>query len=78
MLPENRLGSRQVSPSPVPEVVLRTYQQAVHALLDIPWGCDDQGEFSAYILKLSTGAWQEWKAFAGYIENELRERGQFN
>jgi hypothetical protein len=76
-MPQSRLGYRSTEAAPVDQATLEKYRRNIEALLDYPWSVNIYGEKIPHVLKLSPGAFAAWKEFAGLVERELRDGGQF-
>jgi len=72
VMPKSRLGHRAVDTRPIPPAVRLAYEQAMRALLELPWaGRDDNGGPQAYVLRLSPGASAAWLEFCQSLEPSL-------
>ncbi len=76
-LPRSRLGSRAVETAPVPEAVRADYEAALLRVLDMPWATNEQDERVPYQIRLSAGAYEQWKGFSEAVEVELKDGGEF-
>ncbi len=75
LMPPSPLGYRTLEPAPVPESVRDAYMSGVRAMLDWEPATNEQGEERPHILRLSTKAYAEWRAFAQTIEVQMRPGG---
>ncbi len=62
---------------PVDPDISDTYSGKVRALLSIPWNTNLYGEKVPYILGVTHEALAQWREFAGMVETQLRDGGQF-
>ncbi len=75
LLPQSRVGMREVEPRPIPPAVLARYAAKISSILDLPWNTDQTGRPAPYFLRLAPEAYQEWLAFHRDVEGELRPGG---
>lgn len=77
VIPQSLVGRRNYDSLPIPENIKRSYEDAINALLDMPWaGRDQNGAPEPYVLRLSPGAYQAWNAFCKSLEPSLGPGGQ--
>lgn len=77
LMPESRLGHRKTEPTPMPDSVLREYDDMITGLLNIPWALNEDGEHTSYIIDLEPEAYKTWCGFDQIIEQELRPGGDY-
>lgn len=77
VLPQSRLGYRQLDQAPLPAVLSRQYRDAVNALLDIA-PTQEHGIEYPHLLTLSNEALALWRAFRHEIEVQLRPDGKLS
>ncbi|WP_051434749.1 DUF3987 domain-containing protein [Desulfonatronum lacustre] len=70
ILPDSRLGHRDMEARPIPEHTARTYAEGIRRLLDL--------RGAALTLDLSPGAYARWLDFARTVEAELGPDGAFS
>ena len=77
VIPQSLVGRRNYDSLTIPGNIKRSYEDAVNALLDMPWaGRDQNGAPEPYVLRLSPGAYQAWNAFCKSLEPSLGPGGQ--
>ena len=74
--PQSPLGHRDVDAPPVPEAIRAAYQRGVLALLELPFGTDEDGEPAAHVLRLDAEAKQLLRDFMLWIEPQLGAFGE--
>jgi replicative DNA helicase len=75
-LPDSLLGHRDTNPPPVPDDFRAAYYAKVHALLEIPFERDDQGEPLTRELWLEASARTCMQEFEAWVEPQLSEFGE--
>lgn len=74
LLPQSPLGYRSLDTPPMSEATRAAYDQGIRDMLDTP-PADEDNPRIMYTLRLSREAYQEWLAFAHYIERQFRPGG---
>jgi len=78
-LPNSTVGRRDVTRhTKIPESVKMEYYSGIKRLLDIPPVFDQQGQESARMLTLATGAKEVWLQFSQYIESRQGVEGDLH
>ena len=75
-MPASRMGSRDTDAPSVPADVSDIYRRNVRALLDVPFGTDEQGCPVPHVLKLAPEGRQALRDFDAWIEPRLCEFGE--
>ncbi|MBF0514538.1 MAG: DUF3987 domain-containing protein [Desulfovibrionaceae bacterium] len=77
LLPDSLLGNRADEGPPIPGAISDTWRSTLHNLLNMPWALDQNGEETAYTIRLSPGAYSAWLGFSRSVETRLRPGGEF-
>lgn len=77
VLPQSRLGYRQLDQAPLPAVLTRQYRDAINALLNIA-PANERGIEYPHLITLSEEAKTLWRGFRREIEIQLRPDGKLS
>lgn len=75
LVPNSRLGQRDLVSRPIPDPIRHAYESAITALADVPPKMDGDQPVP-YVLTLSPEALATWKQFQRSIEEQLRDGGR--
>ena len=76
-LPTSLLGGRSIETQPVSAGIEAAYRAMLLRIVETPSAMDEHGERTAYVIRLSEGAYRRWVKFAGAVESHLRDGGEF-
>jgi hypothetical protein len=76
-IPPSPLGYRTLESHPIPQSVEANYHSGIYAILDMPTLQNADGERILQVIRLSSEALGEWRAFAKHIETSMRPNGLF-
>jgi hypothetical protein len=74
-VPVSLLGHRDPDPPPVPDEIRAAYHANVIALLNLPFGTDENGDPGPHVLRFSSDAQASVRHFEEWMEPQLSEFG---
>jgi len=77
ILPQSRLGGREIETIPVPATLLYSWRDTLFRLLETVWAVGEDGEKASHGIGLTLDALDLWKRFATLVEAGLLPGGEF-
>jgi hypothetical protein len=74
-MPRSLVGHRDVDPPPLPDEARDDYRDGVRALLELPFGTDENGAPAEHVVTLTREAYELWLAFSRWLEPQLAAFG---